>query len=216
LTPIRVENMSLVRIFSSFSCEVVVMGVHPGLLAVACALLPLTSPAAGEAVPCPTLKAGSWFRYAKTDVYDRATEQLSKIEGIDGDRMHGINEDGLPVVTDMIGNPYNVGERRADPKFYRLPECPFSLGETRVYRDVAYDGFGRGVRERGTFTVTVDPGFISLSVKAGTFKVVRVVAEVDYGLGWARTESFYAPEIGAVVKKEFHEPHPLREFSLSK
>ena len=187
------------------------MGVRSSLLAAACALLPLAAPAAGETVPCPALKAGAWFRYAKTDVYNRTTEHLSKIESIDGDRMHGTNEEGLPVVTDMIWNPYSVGERKADPKFYRIPECPFSLGESRVYKDVDYDGFARGARERGTFTVTVDPEFVSLSVKGGAFKVIRVVAELDYSFGKARTESFYAPEIGAVVKKEFHEATPLRE-----
>lgn len=80
-----------------------------------------------------------------------------------------------------------------------------------MYKDVDYDGFSPGARQRGTFTVTVDPGFVSLTVKGGTFKVIRVVAQLNYALGWARTESFYAPEIGAVVKKEFHEPHLLRE-----
>jgi len=192
------------------------MGVRSSLLAAACALLPLAAPAAGETVPCPALKAGAWFRYAKTDVYNRTTEHLSKIESIDGDRMHGTNEEGLPVVTDMIWNPYSVGERKADPKFYRIPECPFSLGETRVYRDVDYDAWAPGARERGTFTVTVDPEFVSLSVKGGSFKVVRVVAELAYrtqgnSVGKARTESFYAPEIGAVVKKEFYEQLPFRE-----
>ena len=187
------------------------MGVRSSLLAAACALLPMVAPAAGETVPWAALKTGAWFRYAKTDVYDRTTEHLAKIESIDGDRMRGTNEEGLPVVTDMSWNPYSVGERKADPKFYRIPECPFSLGETRVYRDVDYDAWAPGARERGTFTVTVDPEFASLTVRGGSFKVVRVVAELDYSVGKARTESFYAPEIGAVVKKEFHEPHPLRE-----
>ena len=192
------------------------MGVRSSLLAAACALLPMVAPAAGETVPCAALKTGAWFRYAKTDVYDRTTEHLAKIESIDGDRMRGTNEEGFPVVTDMSWNPYSVGERKADPKFYRIPECPFSLGETRVYRDVDYDAWAPGARERGTFTVTVDPEFVSLSVKGGSFKVVRVVAELAYRTRWnsvgkARTESYYAPEIGAVVKKEFHEQLGVRE-----
>lgn len=193
------------------------MEVRSSLLAAACALLPLAASAAGETVPRPALKAGAWFRYAKTDVYDRTTEHLAKIESIDGNRMRGTNEEGLPVVTDMIWNPHSVGERTADPKFYRIPECPFSLGETRVYKDVVYDGFAPDAKgEHGTFTVTVDPEFVSLSVKGGAFKVVRVVAELAYRTRWgnegkARTESFYSPEIGAVVKKEFREQMPLRE-----
>lgn len=192
------------------------MRVRPSLLAAACALLPFAALAAGETVPCPALKAGAWFRYAKTDAYDRTTEHLAKIESIDGDRMRGTNEEGLPVITDLSWNPHSVGERKADPKYFRLPECPFSLGETRVYKDVDYDGFAPGARERGTFTVTVDPEFVSLSVKGGSFKAVRVVAELAYRTRWnhegkARTESYYAPEVGAVVKKEFHEAFPLRE-----
>jgi hypothetical protein len=82
-------------------------------------------------------------------VNDRARVHVSKIEGIDGDHMHGTNEEGLPVVTDMRWNPSSFGDCKADPKFYRLPEC--------------------------SFTIMVDPGFVSLSVKAGMFKVVRAV-----------------------------------------
>lgn len=98
------------------------MTLRSSLLAAACTLMPWVAPAAAETVPCPTLKPGSWFRYAKTDVFDRTTEHVSKIESIDGDRMRGTNEEGLPVVTDMIWNPYSVGVRKADPKFYRIPE----------------------------------------------------------------------------------------------
>ena len=186
------------------------MRVHSSVLAATCALVPVVALAGGETVPCPAHKAGASFRYSKTNVvYNNTTENVAKIESIEGDRVRGTNEDGLPVVTDMISNPYNIGQRKATPKFYRMPECPFVLGESRVYKDVDYDGFSPGSRERGMFTVTVDPEFESLTVPAGSFKVVKVVSELTYRSGdldgKARTVSFYAPEIGVVVKKDFRE-----------
>jgi hypothetical protein len=69
---------------------------------------------------------------------------------------------------------------------------------------------------RGTITVTVAPEFESLTVKAGSFKVVKMVSDNVYRAsfsassdkrfgGWdssARVVSYYAPEIGIWVKSE--------------
>lgn len=177
-------------------------------------LLPLTAQAAGETVPCPLHKADTWYRFAKTDVKDKVTPDLRKIESVDGERLV-MTRDGHPYISDKMTNWQRFGERIATPKYYLLPECPFALGETRVYTDVEYDGFARGSKGRGTFTVTVDPEFVSLTVKAGSFKVVKIVSENAYrsNSGWngkARFESYYAPEIGMWVKSEFTETLPFQ------
>ena len=47
------------------------------LLSVLMALVPAAGMAAGETVPCPEKKAGQWYRFAKTDMYNiKTTEQL--------------------------------------------------------------------------------------------------------------------------------------------
>ena len=194
------------------------------LVSVLVALLPALSGAAGETVPCPKKKAGQWYRFARTDLYNRTSEQLTKIDSIEGDRLV-ITQDGEALITDKMHNWHKSGERTATPKYYSRTECPFSLGETRIYRDVAYDGDpGRKPRygwsdkteARGTFTVTVSPAFESLTVRAGTFRVVKVVSDNVYRAsfvaladkrfgswdGSARVVSYYAPEIGIWVKSE--------------
>jgi hypothetical protein len=148
---------------------------------------------------------------------------LTKIESVSGDRLF-ITQNGEPVTADKMHNWNKLGERTATPKYYVQIECPFSLGETRVYKDVEYDGEpGRKTQMgwttatgvRGTITVTVAPAFETLAVKAGSFRVVKIVsenayratlrAEGDRKLGWdgsVRLVSYYAPEIGIWVKSE--------------
>lgn len=191
--------------------------------------------AAGETVPCPQKKAGQWYRFAKTDLYNKTTEQLTKIDSVEGDRLF-VTQDGEALVTDQMHNWHKVGERTATPKYYAQIECPFSLGETRIYKDVAYDGdpgrkptlrgWTSAWNARGTITVAVAPEFESLTVKAGSFKVVKIVsdnvyrasmnAEGDKRFGsWgssARLVSYYAPEIGIWVKSESTEAFESARF----
>jgi hypothetical protein len=199
---------------------------HHLLVSVLVALLPALGVAAGETVPCPVKKAGQWYRFAKTDLYNKTTEQLTKVDRVEGDRLF-ITEDGQALVTDKMHNWHKLGARTATPKYYAQIECPFSLGETRVYKDVAYDGdpshkppfrgWSGESDQRGTFTVTVAPAFESLTIKAGSFKVVKIVSDNVYRAtfkatsdkqrfdGWessARVVSYYAPEIGIWIKSE--------------
>src|SRR5512133_276488 len=131
------------------------------LMSVLAALSPATCMAAGEAVPCPQQKPGQRYRYAKTDMYNNKTELLNTIDSVEGDRLI-LN--GGTYITDRMYNWHRIGNRVATPKYYERIECPFSLGETRVYKDVVYDG---SERTGATMTVTVDPEFVSLTVKAG-------------------------------------------------
>lgn len=198
---------------------------HHLLVSVLVALLPATGVAAGETVPCPVKKAGQWYRFAKTDLYNKTTEQLTKVDSVETDRLF-ITEDGQALITDKMHNWHKLGARTAAPKYYVHIECPFSLGETRIYKDVAYDGdpsrkplrgWSGGSNVRGTITATVAPEFESLTVKAGSFKVVKIVSDNVYRAsfsassdkqrfdGWngtARVVSYYAPEIGIWIKSE--------------
>jgi hypothetical protein len=198
---------------------------HLVLTTLLAGLLPLAAVAAGETVPCPQKKAGQWYRFANTDFYGKTTEQLTRIDSVDRDRLF-ITQNGQALITDPMHNWYKLGERIATPKFYAQIECPFSLGETRVYKDVDYDGdpgrkpTNRGWTSewnaRGTVTMTVAPEFESLTVKAGSFKVVKMVSENVYRAkfkaeidqrqpSWGstvRVVSYYAPEIGIWVKSE--------------
>lgn len=184
---------------------------HRLLASVLVVLLPAAGVAAGESVPCPVKKAGQWYRLAKTDLYNNTTELLTKIDSVEGDRLV---HDGGTVITDKMNNWHRMGERVATPKYYSRIECPFSLGETRVYKDVEYDGVLPGSKTRGTFTVTVDPKLVSLTVKAGAFKAVKIVSDnaasgsdvrAPGGVWSARIRivSHYALEIGMWVKSEF-------------
>ena len=88
-------------------------------------------------------------------------------------------------------------------------------------------GWTSAFNARGTITVTVAPEFESLTVKAGSFKVVKMVsdnvyrgsmkAEGDKRFGsWdssVRVVSYYAPEIGIWVKSESTEKHEYGEVS---
>ncbi len=172
-------------------------------------LLPVVAVAAGETVPCPQQKAGQWYRFASTDLYNKTTEYLTKIESVDGDRLF-INEEGVTVITDKMHNWHQRGKSVATPKYYRRIECPFSLGEKRIYKDVETD---LGRKGRATFTVTVDPEFVAVTVKAGSFKAVKIVSENitqfsdsqslgGSGSGRARYVSYYVPELGISVKSE--------------
>ncbi|MCM2251581.1 MAG: hypothetical protein NDJ19_04395 [Ramlibacter sp.] len=200
------------------------------LVAVLATLLAVAGMAAGETVPCPPKKAGQWYRFAKTDLYGKTIEQLTKIDSVEGERLF-ITQNGEALVTDRMHNWHKLGARVAAPKYYVVIDCPFSLGETRIYKDVDHDGdpmrkplFGwtQESNARGTMTVTVAPEFESLTVKAGSFKVVKMVsenvyrarlkAERDRGISWdstARVVSYYAPEIGIWVKSESTEVIPL-------
>jgi hypothetical protein len=191
---------------------------HHLLVFVLAALLPVAGMAAGETVPCPDKKAGQWYRFAKTDLYNSTTELLTKIDSVEGDR---VIQNGGTYIADKMDNWHKLGERVATPKWYVRIECPFSLGETRVYKDVDYDGVQRGTKTRGTFTVTVAPELVSLTVKAGSFKVVRIVSDNSAsgsddrapGGVWSgsmRSVSYYAPEIGISVKAEFASTSPVR------
>ncbi len=191
------------------------------LISVLAALLPAVGMAAGETVPCPQQKPGQWYRYAKTDMYNNKTELLNKIDSVEGDRLI-LN--GGTYITDKMYNWHKVGKSVATPKYYERIECPFSLGETRVYKDVVYDG---SEPTRATMTVTVDPEFVSLTVKAGSFKVVKIVSDNNWNAGQfagrVRRVSYYAPEIGIVVKIEaastfrwepWRDVYELLEYSL--
>jgi len=215
------------------------------LIALGAGLWPLAAAAAGETVPCPQKKVGQWYRFAKTDLYNKTTEQLTKIDGVEGDRLLGTHN-GDAFITDTMGNWHKLGERTATPKYYAQMECPFTLGETRIYKEVGYDGdparkptlkgWTSAFNSRGTFTVTVAPAFESLTVKAGSFKVVKMVSDHlyrgtmkaagDQRFGsWdssVRVVSYYAPEIGMWVKSEssetfqsarFHDRLELLEYS---
>jgi hypothetical protein len=198
---------------------------HHLLVSVLLALLPAVGAAAGETVPCPAKKAGQWYRFAKTDLYNKTTEQVTKIDRVEGDRLF-ITEGGQALVTDKMHNWHKLGTRTATPHYYVQIECPFSLGETRTYKDVAYDGdpsrkplrgWSGESDVRGTFTVTVAPEFESLTVKAGSFKAVKIVSDNVYRAtfrassdkqrfsGWdssARVVSYYAPEVGIWIRSE--------------
>lgn len=187
---------------------------HHLLVSVLVALLPAVGLAAGETVPCPDKKAGQWYRFAKTEFY-KTTELLTKIDSVEGDRLI---QNGGTLITDKMHNWHRIGERVAMPKYYSSIECPFSLGETRVYKDVHWDTVD-GSKARGTITVTVDPELVSLTVKAGSFKVVKIVSDNSAsGLslavgGWSariRLVSYYAPEIGRSVKTEFTSTLPMQ------
>ena len=204
------------------------------LVSLLAGLLPMAAVAAGETVPCPQKKAGQWYRFAKTDLYNKTTEHLTKIDSVEGDRLF-ITESGEALITDRMHNWHKLGDRTATPKYYAQIDCPFSLGETRIYKDVDYDGdpsrkprfrgWTSAFNARGTITVTVAPEFESLTVKAGSFKVVKMVsdnvsrasfkASIDQRMGsWdssVRVVSYYAPEIGIWVKSESTEKlHPDR------
>jgi hypothetical protein len=105
-----------------------------------------------------------------------------------------------------------MGNRVATPKWYARIECPFSLGETRVYKDVVFDG--SQPRTGARMTVTVEPEFVSLTVKAGSFKVVKMVSDANWTLGSfsgrVRVVSYYAPEAGISVKSEAESTGPER------
>lgn len=175
------------------------------LVSVQLTLAPAVAMAAGETVPCPSKKAGQWYRIAKTDLYRKTTVIRTKIDSVDGDRLI---QNGGSYVTDRMGNWIRLDGRSATPKYFSSIECPFALGETRVYKNVHYDGIMPGTKPRGTFTVTVDPELVPLTVQAGTFKVVRIVAENNWSAGWdsgsyngtIRHVSYYAPELGLAVK----------------
>lgn len=205
------------------------------LVSLVAGLLPVAAVAAGETVPCPQKKAGQWYRFANTDLYNKTTEQLTKIDSVEGDRLF-ITQDAEKLITDKMHNWHKLGERTATPKYYVQIECPFSLGETRIYKDVDYDGdpsrkpimrgWTSAFNARGTITVTVAPEFESLTVKAGSFKVVKMVsdnvyrgsmkAEGDKRFGsWdssVRVVSYYAPEIGIWIKSESMEKHNTARF----
>jgi hypothetical protein len=202
---------------------------HHFLVSLLAGLLPLAAVAAGETVPCPQKKAGQWYRFAKTDFYNKTTEQMTKIDKVEGERLF-ITQDGEQLITDQMHNWHKLGERTATPKYYVRIECPFSLGETRIYKDVDHDGdpnrkpmwgWSSESNARGTMTVTVAPEFESLTVKAGSFRVVKMVsenvyharlkAEADQRVVWdssVRFVSYYAPEIGIWVQSESAEKIP--------
>lgn len=186
------------------------------LVSILAGLLPVAAVAAGETVPCPQKKAGQWYRFAAKDLYNKATEHLTKIESVEGDRLF-INQDGEARITDKMHNWQQRGKLVATPKYYGTIECPFSLGEKRVYRDVDYDT--SGWKARATFTVTVDPEFVPVTVKAGSFKAVRIVSENDTqykspnpaggtGVGRAQHVFHYVPELGISVKAESQWSYP--------
>jgi len=182
---------------------------HHLLVSVLVALLPALVVAAGKTVPCPDRKAGQWYRFAKTDLYNNKTEVLNKIDTVEGDRLI---QNGGTLVTDKMFNWLRRSDRVATPKYYSSIECPFSLGETRVYKDVVFDGSQRGTG--ATMTVTVEPEFASLTVKAGSFKVVKMVSDnnwtKDAVTGRVRVVSYYAPEIGISVRTEVEATWPER------
>jgi hypothetical protein len=189
------------------------------LVSVLVAIWPVAGMAAGETVPCPEQKAGQWYRFAKTDMYNiKTTEQLTKIESVDGDRLF-INQDGETLITDRMQNWSKFGERTATPKYYRVIECPFTLGEQRIYKDVDWPMGGWDAHS--TFTVTVDPEFVAVKVRAGSFKAVKIVTEnriliggrADRGAGGAlnakqQRVSYYVPELGTWVKSEVLTSYP--------
>jgi hypothetical protein len=182
---------------------------HHLLVSVLVALLPALVVAAGETVPCPDKKAGQWYRFAKTDLYNNKTEVLNKIDSVEGDRLI---QNGGTLVTDKMHNWLRRGDRVATPKYYASIECPFSLGETRVYKGVVYDGSQS--QTGATMTVTVEPEFAPLTVKAGSFKVVKMVSDNNWTwgpvAGTVRVVSYYAPEIGISVKTEVEATWPER------
>lgn len=179
-------------------------------------LLPVAAVAAGETVSCPQKKAGQWYRFASKDLYNNTTEQLTKIERVDGDRLF-INQDGETRITDKMHNWQQRGKLVATPKYYGIIDCPFSLGEQRVYKDVDYGT--TGWKARATFTVTVDQEFTPVTVKAGTFKAVRIVSDnaTQYSSpnpaggtssGKAKHVFYYVPELGISVKGESQWSYP--------
>jgi hypothetical protein len=206
------------------------MKSHHLLASVLVAMLPVESLAAGETLPCPDKKAGQWYRFARTDLYNKTTEILQKVDSVDGDR---VSHNGGTYITDKMGNWHKLGMRVATPKWYTSIDCPFSLGERRIYK-VVYDGVEPGSKTHGAFTVTVDSELVPLTVKAGTFNVVRIVTYNSAegtdpnapGGVWSakiRFVSYYAPEIGISVKTEFTSPLPrqrdvseLLEYSLGR
>jgi hypothetical protein len=198
-----------------------VMNKHHVLASFLVALSPALAVAAPDNVPCPDKKAGQWYRFAKTDLYRNKSEVLIKIDRVEGDRLI---QNGGAYVTDKMHNWLRRGDRVANPKYYSSIECPFSLGERRVYKDVVFDGAERATS--ATMTVAVESEFTTLVVTAGSFKVVKMVSDnnwtKDAFSGRVRLVSYYSPEIGISVKTEveatwperFHDVFELLEYSL--
>lgn len=167
--------------------------------------------AGGEVVPCVERKVGESYLHTKTDLYGKKTSQLVKVASVESDRFHAVNQDGQTLILDNMLNVYKGADGRSySPKYYSRAECPFTMGETKTYSDVKFNGSVQGSEINATFTVTVSPEFTTVTVAAGTFKVVKMVSKNSYtwknryasGTGAAEYVSYYSPELGVSVKSE--------------
>lgn len=169
--------------------------------------------AGGEIVPCPERQIGDQYVFTRADRYGKKVVQTQKIVAIEGESYQVLDQNGQIWFLDPMFNVLKAADGRVyGPKYYSRLECPFTLGESRTYSDVKYPGGRPGAEITGNFTVVVDQQFSTVTVPAGTFKVVKIVSQNKYlwrnttsggrGDGYSEFVSYYSPELGFSVKSE--------------
>ncbi len=191
-------------------------------LTVAVVLLAVSAEAA-ERIVCPERNVGTAYEFAVASNPSRPNFRLS-IVAKEGDLLQVESSSGSKRTRDVM---FNI--RQKDGTFYlATPRCPFALGDTQT-DNVNYVHGASGAEITAKQTVTVGGAWESVTVPAGTFKVVKVVMVQNFewfnpknnsrGTGVVTETSYYAPEIGtrvsyAVDSKPSQGQHTYNAFEL--
>lgn len=177
-------------------------------LASVLSLCALTVPAmAAETVSCPERTVGATYEFAVANNPNSPNFRLTVVSK-EGNLIRVENSPrNITSVRDVM---FNI--RQKDGSFFTAsPRCPFTLGSKQA-NDVNYVHGASGAEIAAKQTVTVGGAWESVTVPAGTFKVVKVVMAEEFtwfnpksggrGTGTVTETSYYAPDIGIRVSIE--------------
>ncbi len=173
-----------------------------------CTLVAVVLPAFAaetDTVSCPQLQVGDRYEVLLGRTGDSYT-----IAAVSGDLMEVTLQSGVTITFDKSFNPIKRGDGRTfSPKSYRVPDCPFKLGDKKSYPPASWPGSRGGMNIGRSAVVTVDGQWGMTKIAAGEFKTVRVVSVLDYDLersgrvvGSARiTSTSYVTPDGIIVRR---------------
>lgn len=168
-----------------------------------------------NSVPCPEIKVGNSYLFVRTN-FLLETESGFTITSKTGNTVEAVTNEGQEIKFDEMLNYVVAPDGRTfSPKYYVLPECPMKLGEVRrIPGKSKYRGTS-GSDIESEVTIKVASSYGVTRVPAGEYKTVQVVATQNYdwsrpgasGSGQSSNTSYYAPELGIVVKTEFRDSY---------
>ena len=162
---------------------------------------------AGEIIPCPIHSQGQRYTVSVTDLYGKTILNSNTVTHAGGGVVEVLHDGGKTGLYDSMFNPTRSTDGRVfNPKLYRRPECPFSLGSRVTYDNVTHLSTN-GTVVTSSFEVFVDREMTLVTVPSGTYSVIRIVSIQRYLFGTesggeAVSISYYAPKIGYSVQAQ--------------